>query len=194
MWQQDLHIHTTWSCNDPAVAPEQRIELVAAVQHARIVGISDHFEHLPPDDLESYARSVRGAGLYVGTEVDGAPSVAAAAAFPFDYYVYHCRDEEAEYAGLEQLMATERPVIVAHPHMLDTDLGRLPQGCLVELNNRYVARCDWRGFYGPFVGRFRFVLSSDAHQPGWLGQSVAAYVARELGIREHRVFAEPAER
>jgi hypothetical protein len=41
---QDLHIHSTWSDTDSAVVPEQTIALIAAVGHARIRGISDHFE------------------------------------------------------------------------------------------------------------------------------------------------------
>jgi hypothetical protein len=29
-------------------------------------------------------------------------------------------------------------VIVAHPTAFDTDLGRVPSECLIEINNRYV--------------------------------------------------------
>jgi histidinol phosphatase-like PHP family hydrolase len=43
-------------------------------------------------------------------------------------------------------------------------------------------------FYGPYRNRFRFVISSDAHQPNWLGQSIARLAARELDIEETLVF------
>jgi hypothetical protein len=102
--------------------------------------------------------------------------------------VYHCYDRDADYRGLERLLATGKPVIVAHPHMLDTNLERVPEQCLVEINNRYIWRCDWRDYYGPFRERFRFVISSDAHQPNWLNQTVAAYVAKQLGLQEQLVF------
>jgi histidinol phosphatase-like PHP family hydrolase len=58
----------------------------------------------------------------------------------------------------------------------------------IEINNRYVWRTDWKQYYGPFKERFRFVLGSDAHQPNWLGQSIARYVAAQLGVKEHLVF------
>jgi len=38
---QDLHVHTVFSHGDGAIVPEQTVELVAAVGHARILGISD---------------------------------------------------------------------------------------------------------------------------------------------------------
>jgi len=41
---------------------------------------------------------------------------------------------------------------------------------------------------GPFTKRFRFVISSDAHQPHWLNQNVARYVAAELGVSETVLF------
>lgn len=72
--------------------------------------------------------------------------------------------------------------------MTGTDLTRVPPECLVEINNRYIWRTDWRAFYGPFVDRFDFVLSSDAHQPNWLSQSVARHAAAELGVRERLLF------
>lgn len=63
---------------------------------------------------------------------------------------------------------------------------------MIEINNRYVWRADWKRFYAPFVDRFRFVLGSDAHQPNWLGQTVARQAAAQLGVKAHLVFGEPA--
>lgn len=187
--QQDLHIHTTWSSGDSAVVPEQTIELVAAIRHAPVMGISDHFEHLADGRYEGYQRAVRRAGLRLGMEVDGQAWVRAAIdAASNDYFVIHCYDTDADYHALEALLATSKPVIVAHPHMLDTKLDRVPAEALVEINNRYIWRCDWRRFYAPFRDRFRFVLSSDAHQPNWLNQTVAQYVAAELGIIESVLY------
>jgi hypothetical protein len=71
---------------------------------------------------------------------------------------------------------------------LDTNLDRVPPQCLVEINNRYVWRCDWGRFYGPYVSRFEFVISSDAHQPNWINQTVARHVAERLGVRERLLF------
>ena len=45
-------------------------------------------------------------------------------------------------------------------------------------------------FYGPYLDRFSFVLSSDAHQPNWLNQTIARHVANSLGIDEYEVFAD----
>jgi histidinol phosphatase-like PHP family hydrolase len=188
MLAQDLHVHTTWSYADGAIVREQTIELLAQVRHARVLGISDHFEHLVDMDVDAYAAAVRRAGLWVGTEVNGADWIAAALDAPVDYYVVHCYDTDADYAGLERLLATERPVIVAHPHALGTALARVPTACRIEINNRYIWRGDWRAYYSPHVDRFRFVLSSDAHQPNWLNQTLARYVADELGIEETLVF------
>lgn len=184
MLAQDLHIHTTWSYGDGAIVPEQSVELVAAVRHANVVGISDHFEFLVDGWIDAYAEAVRYAGLRVGTEVNGHPYVSAARQGPFDYYVFHCYDTDADYRGLERLLETGRPVIVAHPHAIGTRLERVPPACLVEINNRYIWRGDWRAYYTPHVNRFRFVLSSDAHQPNWLNQTIARYVANQLGIEE----------
>jgi histidinol phosphatase-like PHP family hydrolase len=184
---QDLHIHTTWSAADSAVVAEQTIELVAATEHAEVVGISDHFEHIA-DRFDDYRKAVEAAGLLVGTEIDGHLSVPAALEHPCDYRIFHCYDQDADYRALETLLADGSPVIVAHPNALDTDLDRVPQECLIELNNRYVWRCDWMAFYGPFRNRFRFVLGSDAHQPNWLGQSMARLAARDLGVEETRLF------
>jgi hypothetical protein len=184
MYEQDLHIHTIFSERDGSVVPEQTPELVARVAHARIIGISDHFEHFADTAYDEYVQRIRSLDLLTGTEVDGAASVDFAASLEFDYYIYHCRDRMADYAGAERLLATGRPVIIAHPNALQTNLDRVPEACLVEINNRYVWRCDWQAFYAPHRDRFRFVISSDAHQPNWLSQSVARRAAAELRIRE----------
>jgi histidinol phosphatase-like PHP family hydrolase len=183
-YPQDLHIHTIFSKYDSSVVAEQTPELVVRVGHAQVLGISDHFEHIADDDYADYVARLRALKLLLGTEVDGAASVDSAAALAFDYYIYHCRDLAADYRGAERLLATGRPVIIAHPNALQTDLHRVPEACLVELNNRYIWRCDWQAFYAPHKERFRFVISSDAHQPNWLSQAVARNAAAELGIRE----------
>lgn len=190
MYPQDLHIHTTYSANDTAVVPEQTVSLIASVKHARITGISDHFENLTDGMFEQYRADVRTEGLRLGCEVDGHLWAEAAGNCMFDYYIYHCFDTDADYRGVEHLLATGKPVIIAHPNALDTDLHRLPSDCLIEINNRYVWRCDWRRFYAPHTDRFRFVIGSDAHQPNWLGQSIARYVAGELGVRETLLFGD----
>lgn len=188
MLQQDLHIHTTYSTNDSAVVPEQTVTLVAAVKHAAIVGISDHFDSLADGHFEEYEREIRRAGLKVGVEVDGHAWAAEAVSYNVDYYIYHCRDQDADYHCLDRLLTSAKPVIVAHPNALGTNLNRVPTECLIEINNRYVWRCDWKQYYGPFIDRFKFVLGSDAHQPSWLGQSVAQHVADYFGITEHHLF------
>ncbi len=188
MYPQDLHIHTTYSVNDTAVVPEQTLSLVARIRHAQVVGISDHFENLTNGRFEHYEGEVRAAGLKLGVEVDGHGWAAEAAEYPVEYYIYHCYDRDAEYAGAEQLLSTGKPVIIAHPHALDTDLGRLPPECLIEINNRYIWRADWKSFYGPYIDRFRFVIGSDAHQPNCLGQAMARFVAKELGLQEELLF------
>lgn len=187
MLTQDLHIHTVWSSGDSAIAPEQTIGLIAELKHARIMGISDHFEHIH-DRFDEYSAAVRSAGLKLGMEVNGHEWVDAALDVDCDYRIFHCFDRDAEYAALDRLQESGRPVIVAHPNALNTQLGRVPPECLIEINNRYVWRCNWRQFYGPFVDRFRFVISSDAHQPNWLNQTVARHVAERLGIAEHLLF------
>lgn len=105
-----------------------------------------------------------------------------------EYFIYHCRHRKAEYEGIEHLLATGKPVIIAHPLMMGTDLRKLPRECYVEINNRYVWRNDWRRGYKPFMKDFRFVFSSDAHQPNWLNQNISKYVARELGVEETIIF------
>ena len=183
-YPQDLHIHTVFSTRDSSVVAEQTPELVARIGHAQVLGISDHFEHFADSAYDQYFERVRSLGMLVGTEVDGAASVGFAAGLVFDYYIYHCRDSAADYAGAERLLATGRPVIIAHPNALHTNLERVPDACLIEINNRYVWRCDWHAYYGPYRNRFQYVIGSDAHQPNWLGQSVARRVAAELGIQE----------
>jgi histidinol phosphatase-like PHP family hydrolase len=188
MLQQDLHIHTTYSTHDSAVVPEQTVALVTAVKHAEIVGISDHFDSLVDGDFEIYEKEIRQAGLKVGVEVDGNAWAVEAANYNVDYFIFHCRGLDADYHSLDKLLATGRPVIVAHPNMLGTNLNRVPNECLVEINNRYVWRTDWQQFYGLFKDHFKFVIGSDAHQPHWLNQTVAHYAAELLGIPEHYVF------
>jgi histidinol phosphatase-like PHP family hydrolase len=189
---QDLHIHTTFSSHDGAVVPEQTVQLVAAVAHARSMGISDHFESIA-EDFPAYARAVRAWGLHVGTEINGADWVEEAASIEAEYYLYHCRDRAADYRGAERLLSTGAPVIIAHPLILETDLRRVPPECLIEINNRYISRSNWSDMLPPFVDLFRFVIGSDAHQPHWLNQNVARYVAGELGIEEKLLFPEGAQ-
>ena len=188
---QDLHIHTTYSFGDSAVAREQTIELIEEVRHAEVIGISDHLEFLIDGAFTEYAAKVRKAGFKLGVEVDGSEWVSKAVSYDtLDYFIYHCQDRNSEYNGVEKLLQTNKPVIIAHPNALATDLGRLPPDCLVEINNRYVWRTDWFNYYQPYVDAFRFVIGSDAHQPNWLGQAAARHAATQLGIREHLVFAD----
>ncbi|MGA2974996.1 MAG: hypothetical protein ABSF77_06775 [Spirochaetia bacterium] len=184
---QDLHIHTTFSSSDDSLVPEQTLDLVASVRHARVMGCSDHLNDVV-DDFEMYARAVRAHGLRVGTEVDGADWVAKAVGLPVEYYVYHCRDREEDYRGAATLLATGKPLIIAHPQVLGTNPSRLPQGCLIEINNRYACRQGSEALLTSCIGRFEFVISSDAHQPHWLNQNVARAVAERLGIRERLLF------
>ena len=184
---QDLHVHTVFSRGDGAVVPEQTVELVAGIRHARVLGISDHLEYVG-EQFAQYARTVRAHRLKLGLEVNGAEWVAAAEALPVDYYIYHCRDRAEDYRGAERLAATGRPAIIAHPQALQTDLQRVSPACLIEINNRYAWREQgWRAL-APFVQRFRFVIGSDAHQPHWLNQTAARFIARELGVGETLLF------
>lgn len=181
-------MHTTYSTGDSAVVPAQTVSLIASLRHARILGISDHFDYLSDGAFEGYALELESHGIHVGTEVNGADWVDAALDHPFEYYVYHCWNEDKHYRALERLVEAGKPVIVAHPGAINTDLGRVPPEALVEINNRYVWRSDWFEELSPYVGRFRFVLSSDAHQPNWLNQTISRYVAAALGVEEHIVF------
>jgi histidinol phosphatase-like PHP family hydrolase len=185
---QDLHIHTVFSADDRAVVPEQTVAFIASINHARIAGISDHFESILEEHFDAYERAVRQAGLKLGVEVDGHLWAAEAAGYPLDYYIYHCRDQDQDYAAIEVMLNTGRPVIIAHPNSFGTDLNRVPRNCIIEINNRYVWHNDWQAYYAPFADSFKFVLSSDAHQPNWLGQAVARHAADRLGIEEHLVF------
>ena len=188
MLKQDLHIHTIFSTRDGSVVPEQTVSLVASLEHAQVVGISDHFETLVDGQFDLYEKEVRQAGLKLGVEVDGHAWSDEAAGYPVDYFIVHCRDQAADYRCLNRLLSAAKPVIIAHPNILDTNLNKVPPECLVEINNRYVWRTDWRKYYGPFTERFKFIIGSDAHQPFWLGQSVAQHVAAQLGVEEFIVF------
>ncbi|MFP4502471.1 MAG: PHP domain-containing protein [Candidatus Hydrogenedentota bacterium] len=185
---QDLHIHTTFSEGDGAIVPEQTVELVAGLGHAATIGISDHFEFLG-DRLPEYIATVRAHGLHAGTEVQHPEIAETAAQTDVDYFIMHCEDAPAFYKMAERFLETGKPVIIAHPMLFDTDLERVPPGCHLEVNNRYVWRDDWRTRLAPYVNRFSWVISSDAHQPHWLNQNVARYAAAELGIRETLLFA-----
>jgi histidinol phosphatase-like PHP family hydrolase len=189
MLNQDLHIHTIFSVGDGAVVPEQNLEVIASARHAKIVGISDHFESFMPERFGEYVREIRSKGFHVGTEVDGHRSVPLACRFDFEYYIYHCRDEvEEDYPAIDQLLETGKPVIIAHPYALNTDLYRIPESCYVEINNRYIWRFNWEKELKLFRSKFRWVLSSDAHQPHWLNQTIAKSVAERVGIKESILF------
>ena len=191
MLPQDLHIHTVFSSDDASIVPEQTVELIAAVKHAEVVGISDHFENLVDGKFELYAAEVKKADLKLGIELDGHPLVKEAAMYDVDYFIVHCRDNSADYRAMDSLNETGKPVIVAHPNIFNTNLNLVPENCLIEINNRYVWRNDWYRYYYPHVNRFKFVISSDAHQPNWLSQAVARHAARVLGVQEHLVFEVP---
>jgi histidinol phosphatase-like PHP family hydrolase len=186
--KQDLHMHTVFSTGDGAIVPQQTVELIAAINHAEIIGISDHFDYLTGSVFNDYEQKVRKHGFILGTEVDGNSWVKEAVKYPFDYYVYHCYNTDADYKGVEKLLETGKPLIVAHPQALDTNLKRVSPLALIEINNRYVFRYDWKTYYTPFLNQFRFILSSDAHQPHWLNHVVASYVARELGVENTIIF------
>lgn len=185
---QDLHIHTVMSIGDSAVVPQQTLDLIARVRHADIIGISDHLSSLREGRFAPYRAAVLAHGFHVGIEVTHHSEAAEAVNLDVEYYVYHCGSSDEDYRQLDILRATGRPVIVAHPQALDTDLNRVPGDCLIEISNRYSFLSDWLVFFRPFVDKFRFVLSSDAHQPNWLGHGVARCVARELGVRETILF------
>jgi len=87
-FRQDLHIHTTFSCDDPSMVEAQTPEMVAQVKHAEVIGISDHFEHIV-EHLDAYTTTVAHYGLHVGTEVNGGHWAAEAAVGGLDYYLQH---------------------------------------------------------------------------------------------------------
>ena len=194
MVPQDLHIHTAFSSGDRAVVPEQTVELIAAVRHARTIGISDHVEYLYGSNFDRYAEAVRRRDFRLGVEIVDSRDVDYALSLPLEYRVFHCYDDERSYADAERLVESGRPLIIAHPMALGTDLGRLPPEAIIEINNRYIWRDDWRFFYSGWLEKFRFIFSSDAHQPNWLNQSVARHVGAELGIRETLLFGDEENR
>jgi histidinol phosphatase-like PHP family hydrolase len=188
MIPQDLHIHTVYSSGDSAVANEQTIQLIRSVRHAAMIGISDHFEYLVDGEtFDRYEREIRSAGFKVGMEVSGYPLVSEAVKKNNDYFVYHCHRLE-DYKAIELMLATGKPVIIAHPLILGTDIDRIPPECYIELNNRYIWRSNWKAGFQKYANQRKFVISSDAHQPNWLNQNVARYVAQTLGIRESILF------
>lgn len=188
LYTQDLHIHTIFSTGDRAVSKEQTVELVAKVNHAKIIGISDHFEYIENDNYLKYKETVTGFQFKLGTEIEGHKWVDSALNYDFDYYIYHCWDDPKDYKGLKKLMSGSKPVIVAHPYATGTNLDKIPENSIVEINNRYIFRYDWKAFFSGFLNKFRFVLGSDAHQPNWLNLNVSRFVANELGIREEILF------
>ena len=192
-YTQDLHIHTVFSHGDSAVVEQQTISLIAGIRHAEIIGISDHFEFLGGDAFQRYEKEVTDQGFLLGTEVSDQEYAREAAAYPFDYYVYHCADKAAEYRGAEILLATGKPVIIAHPMVLGTDLAKVSDDCTIEISNRYAWKGDFRSYFTPYLDFFRFVVSSDAHTPGMLSQEAARYIMRSLGISETILFPTSAE-
>lgn len=188
MESQDLHMHTTYSSGDSSVVGEQTVSLIAELRYADVMGISDHFDYLVDGVFEQYELELRSHGLYVGVEVDGSPLVDEALLCNCDYYIYHCRNRKQEYRGLEKLLASEKPVIIAHPFMMGTVIEKTPSEGYLEINNRYIWRHDWRRLLAPWVESRKFVLSSDAHQPNWINQTVARYVSCQLGIKETIIF------
>jgi hypothetical protein len=142
-----------------------------------------------PNKWEEYKKEVKKYNFLLGTEVNGHASIKEAQEYEFDYFVYHCWGHESkDYKALVQLQSSNKPVILAHPYATQTDLTKIPEGSIVEINNRYVWRYDWKNYLAPFVNKFRWVLSSDAHQPNWLNQQIALQVANELKISETILF------
>jgi predicted aldo/keto reductase-like oxidoreductase len=188
LYKQDLHIHTEFSFGDRAVIQGMVPELIAWLRHAEVIGISDHFEYLTGKRHPIYKEAIKQHGFYCGTEVDGYKEAKKAIAYDFDYYIYHCRDQHKEYEGIKYLLGSGKPVIIAHPYAMGTNLEKVPSSCYVEINNRYIWRYSWKEELGPFIPKFKFVMSSDAHQPNWLNQEIARKVAFELGIEETLLF------
>ena len=185
---QDLHVHTVFSVGDGAVVPQMSIEFIASIGHADVRGISDHFEYLRGEIFEDYASEVRKYGFYLGCEVNDSSDACEAINYPYDYYIYHCRDKESEYRGTEVLLSTGKPVIISHPMAMGADLSKVPAECYIEVNNRYVWRDDYLSYYSPWLNKFSFVFGSDAHQPNWLNQVIARKVGHEIGIKESILF------
>ncbi|MBN2441454.1 MAG: PHP domain-containing protein [Spirochaetales bacterium] len=185
---QDLHIHTVFSTGDSSVLPEQNLKLIADLGHARIIGIADHLNYISGNLFKSYEKQVRSFGFKAGVEVNGSEWIKAALEIRPDYYIYHCRDSEEDYEGVGQLIRTGKPLIIAHPLYLGTRLDRIPAECFVEINNRYIWRSDWKTRLERYVKKFRFIISSDAHQPHWLNQNYARFVADQLGVEETILF------
>jgi histidinol phosphatase-like PHP family hydrolase len=194
MLPQDLHIHTVFSSGDSAVVPQQTIELIAAVHHARTVGISDHVEYLRNNRFDEYAAKVQKYGFHLGAEIVNNDDVDFALSLPLEYRVFHCYNDEISYRNAQRLADCGSPLIIAHPMALNTDLSRVPANAIVEINNRYIWRDDWKAYYTPWVGKFRFIFSSDAHQPNWLNQTVARYVGGVLGIEETLLFGDKRDK
>ena len=187
---QDLHIHTVFSVGDSAVSQEQTLDLISKIRHAKIIRISDHFEYIGIEKYEEYKEGVLKYNFKLGTEVDGKEFVKEASMLDFDYYLYHCYDSQNDYKGIDTLLNTGKPVIIAHPEMSDTRLSKIPPECYLEINNRYIFRYDWYNYYKDYKDKFTFILSSDAHQPHWLNQNAAKYVADQLGIKETILFSD----
>jgi len=188
IYPQDLHIHTVYSTGDGSIVQEQTPELIASIKHAKVIGISDHFEFLNGQVFDEYQNRLRSLNIYVGTEVNGGDWVSEASEVNVDYYLYHCRDRNEDYKGVETLLKTGKPLIIAHPYIMGTDLNRIPDECFIEINNRYIWRTDWEFNLKRYIKRFRFVLSSDAHQPNWLSLTAARYVADKMDLRETILF------
>lgn len=188
LYNQDLHIHTEFSYGDRAVIRGMNVEIISWLKHAKIIGISDHFEYLTGKRYEIYKNEVKKYGFYCGTEVDGYKESVKAKNYDFDYYIYHCFNKDKDYKGARLLINTGKPVIIAHPYALGTDLNKVPEACYVEINNRYIWRSNWKKELLPFINKFNFVLSSDAHQPNWLNQEISIQVCTELGIKECIIF------
>ncbi len=189
--EQDLHIHTNYSYGDSAIEPQQTLDLIKSLDHARITGISDHFEYVTENFIE-YRDDVHGHGFWCGCEINLSSDVPRALELPFDYYIFHCRNEESEYRGAEKLLESGKPLIISHPIAIGADLAKVPTGCFIEVNNRYIWKAeDYRSYYAPHLDRFRFVLGSDAHKPNWLNHVVAQYAAEQMGIVPALVFNAP---
>lgn len=190
MIPQDLHIHTAFSTGDSSVVAQQTPELIASVGHAEITGISDHIEYLYGSIFDDYQKAVRRQGFRLGAEIVNERDVDYALTLPLEYRVFHCYDDDKCYKAAQRMVESGIPLIIAHPMALGTDLSRVPEDCIVEINNRYIWRGDWQSFYTPWLDRFDFIFSSDAHQPHWLNQNVARHVGAQLGIQETMLFGD----